>query len=66
VHRAISRDGVDVRGYFVRSFLDSFEWGHGFTKKFGLYYVNRRTLERAPKMSANWFSEVVRRNRLDM
>lgn len=42
------------------------QWGYGYGKKFGLHYVDFKTLERVPKMSANWFSEVVKRNRLEM
>ena len=64
VHRAIVKDDVNVRGYFVNSLLDSFEWGYGFTKKFGLHYVDLTTFERVPKMSANWYAEVIKRNRL--
>lgn len=66
VHKAILHDDVDVRGYFVWSLLDNFEWGYGYTKKFGLHYVDMQTLERIPKMSANWYAEVVKKNRLDM
>ena len=55
-----------MRGYFVNSLLDGFEWGDGFSKKFGLTHVDFRTLERTPKMSANWFAEVVKRNRIEM
>jgi len=66
VHKAILKDDVDVRGYFVWSLLDNFEWGYGFTKKFGLHYVDMQTLERIPKMSANWYAEVCKKNRLEM
>ncbi|KIZ04141.1 hypothetical protein MNEG_3820 [Monoraphidium neglectum] len=66
VHKAILNDDVDVRGYFVWSLLDNFEWGYGFTKKFGLHHVDLDTLERVPKLSARWYAEVTRRNRLDM
>jgi len=38
VHKALLHDDVDVRGYFVWSLLDNFEWGYGFQKKFGLHY----------------------------
>ncbi|KAJ8629149.1 hypothetical protein MRB53_022472 [Persea americana] len=54
--RAI-REGADVRGYFVWSLLDNFEWRYGFTRRFGLYYVDYRTLMRTPKFSAKWYEE---------
>eukprot|EP00877_Chromochloris_zofingiensis_P007969 jgi/Chrzof1/3425/Cz12g24240.t1 len=66
VHKAILTDDVDVRGYFVWSLLDNFEWGYGYTKKFGLHHVDLNTLERTPKLSANFFTEVIKKNRLEM
>ena len=60
-HRAIA-DGVDVRGYFVWTLMDNFEWGFGYSKRFGLVHVDYETLERTPKDSARWFAEVTRRN----
>lgn len=65
VHKAIVKDDVDVRGYYVWSLLDAFEWGHGYTKKFGLVHVDHDSLERTPKMSANWYGEVAKRNRVE-
>jgi beta-glucosidase len=53
--RAI-RKGADVRGYMIWSLLDNFEWNNGYHIRFGLYYVNRQTLERIPKLSVQWFS----------
>ncbi|KAM0829776.1 hypothetical protein ACQ4PT_066663 [Festuca glaucescens] len=51
------KDGADVRGYFAWSFLDNFEWAMGFTKRFGLVYVDYKNgLSRHPKASAMWFS----------
>lgn len=54
--------GVDVRGYFVWSFLDNFEWAHGYSKRFGIVHVDFRTQRRTPKASARFFSEVARSN----
>jgi beta-glucosidase len=61
--RAI-RDGVDVRGYFVWSLLDNFEWGEGYSKRFGLVYVDYRTQERLPKASAHWYRALLARFRM--
>src|SRR5690625_6293764 len=56
VHEAISA-GVDVRGYFVWSLLDNFEWAYGYGKRFGIVYVDYETQERIPKASAKWFAD---------
>jgi beta-glucosidase len=61
VRRALD-DGVDIRGYFVWSLLDNFEWSHGFGPKFGLHSVDRETFARHPKPSASWFGAVARAN----
>jgi beta-glucosidase len=62
-HRAIT-EGVDLRGYFVWSLLDNFEWSFGYSKRFGLIYVDFETLERTPKDSARWYAQVTRANGL--
>ncbi|MFJ5259844.1 GH1 family beta-glucosidase [Streptomyces sp. NPDC088387] len=53
--------GVDVRGYFVWTLLDNFEWAHGYGPTFGLVSVDRDTMERTPKQSALWLREFLRR-----
>ena len=63
LHRCIA-DGVDVRGYFVWSLLDSFEWNRGFHGMLGLHEVDRETFERRPKPSAAWYGSVARANAL--
>jgi beta-glucosidase len=60
--RLAMQDGVDVRGYFVWSLLDNFEWGHGFTKRFGLVHVDFETQKRIVKDSGEWYAEVIRIN----
>ena len=56
-----NRDGTDVRGYFAWSFLDNFEWAQGYTKRFGLVYVDYKNgLSRHPKSSALWFSRFLK------
>ena len=60
-HRAIEL-GCPLRGYFVWTLLDNFEWGHGFAKKFGLYAVDSETLERIPKDSAAWYQAAASTN----
>jgi beta-glucosidase len=62
-HEAMERS-VDLRGYFVWSLLDNFEWTEGYSKRFGIVYVDYATQRRIPKMSARWYSEVIRRNGL--
>jgi beta-glucosidase len=62
-HRAIER-GVDLRGYMVWSLLDNFEWGYGYSKRFGIVHVNYETFERTPKDSALWLAELVREKRI--
>ncbi|KAK3144276.1 hypothetical protein QOZ80_4AG0310900 [Eleusine coracana subsp. coracana] len=54
------RKGADVRGYFVWSLMDNFEWLSGYTIKYGLCHVDFKTLKRSPKLSANWYSKFIR------
>ncbi len=60
-HRAIE-DGVKLRGYYVWSLMDNFEWGHGYNKRFGLVRVDYGTLARIWKKSAFWYRDIVANN----
>ena len=60
--RRASEDGVDIRGYFYWSFMDNFEWGYGYTERFGLVYVDYATGERIPKDSLDWYAETAAAN----
>jgi beta-glucosidase len=52
--------GADVRGYFVWSLMDNFEWAYGYDRRFGIVRVDYDTLVRTPKDSAHWFVELIR------
>ncbi|MEU5885653.1 GH1 family beta-glucosidase [Streptomyces sp. NPDC047461] len=62
LHRAVEA-GVDVRGYFVWSLMDNFEWAEGYAQQFGLVHVNLDTQERTPKDSYGWYQELLRAQR---
>ena len=51
--------GVPVQGYFLWSLLDNFEWAHGYSKRFGIVFVDYPTLERVPKASYRWYRDFV-------
>jgi beta-glucosidase len=61
LQRAISED-IPVRGYFLWSLMDNFEWSDGFEKRYGLYRVNFNTQRRTPKLSASFYRETTARN----
>ncbi|WP_030689448.1 GH1 family beta-glucosidase [Streptomyces globisporus] len=63
VHRALA-DGADVRGYFLWSLLDNFEWAYGYSKRFGIVHVDFATQRRTLKDSARWYAEVIARGGL--
>nr|XP_043628165.1 beta-glucosidase 18-like [Erigeron canadensis] len=56
------RRGADVRGYFVWSLMDSYEWLVGYKVRFGLYYVDHQTQTRIPKLSARWYKNFLSNN----
>jgi beta-glucosidase len=57
-------EGVPIQGYFVWSFLDNFEWALGYSKRFGIVYVDYETQERVVKDSGIWYGELARTGRM--
>ena len=62
-HRAIA-DGVPIRGYFLWSFMDNFEWEDGYLRRFGIVHVDFATQRRTPKFSARYYAAVMAQNRI--
>jgi beta-glucosidase len=58
----VTAEGAPVRGYFLWSLMDNFEWGSGFEERFGLYHVDFNTQVRTPKLSASFYRNVIARN----
>ncbi len=61
LHRATA-EGYPVKAYFLWSLLDNFEWADGYSKRFGLHYVDFVTQKRTPKLSAEWYRQVIAQN----
>lgn len=57
--KALAR-GINLKGYYHWSFMDNFEWVNGYTKRFGLIYVDYKTLKRIPKESAYIYSSIIK------
>ncbi|GAB3604985.1 GH1 family beta-glucosidase [Conyzicola nivalis] len=62
-HRAI-QCGVDLRGYLVWSLLDNFEWGYGYSKRFGIVHVDYETQQRTVKRSGAWLADLIAGHRI--
>ncbi len=60
-HKAIAA-GANLRGYYVWSLMDNFEWAFGYDKRFGLVRVDYETGQRTPKQSAHWYHDVIAQN----
>jgi beta-glucosidase len=63
-HQAIEQ-GVPLKGYYVWSLMDNFEWARGYSKRFGIVRVNYQTGERTPKASAAWYRDVIAQNAIE-
>ena len=63
LQRAIA-EGIPVKGYFLWSLLDNFEWADGYEKRFGITYVDFVTQKRVPKLSAAFYKQVIESNRV--
>ena len=61
LQRATS-EGIPVKGYFLWSLMDNFEWADGYTNRFGLHYVDYETQKRTPKLSADFYKQVIAKN----
>ncbi len=61
LQRGVS-EGVPVRGYFLWSLLDNYEWADGYEKRFGITYVDFQTQKRTPKLSAKFYKNVIATN----
>jgi beta-glucosidase len=53
------KEGVNLKGYFIWSFIDNFEWAYGYSKRFGIVYADYATQKRTPKDSAYFFRDVI-------
>lgn len=62
-HRAVS-EGYPLKGYFVWSLMDNFEWAWGYDRRFGITFIDYSTQKRIPKASFDWYRECIRSNRV--
>lgn len=59
VHKAIE-DNIPVKGYYIWTLMDNFEWSAGYSSRYGMHYTDFESLERIPKKSAEWYSNVIK------
>ena len=64
LHRAAS-ERYPIKGYFLWSLMDNYEWADGYSKRFGIHYVDFKTQKRTPKLSAEWYREVIAKNAVE-
>jgi beta-glucosidase len=64
LHRAAS-EGYPIKGYFLWSLMDNYEWADGYSKRFGIHYVDFKTQKRTPKLSAEWYQQVIANNAVE-
>jgi beta-glucosidase len=64
LHRAV-REEYPVKGYFLWSLLDNYEWADGYSKRFGIHYVDFKTQKRTPKLSAEWYKTTIAKNAVE-
>lgn len=62
LERAVD-DGIDIRGYFLWSFMDNFEWAKGYRPRFGIVYTDYETMKRIPKDSAYWYKAYIEKHK---
>jgi beta-glucosidase len=60
--RAGMKAGVPVKGYFLWSMMDNYEWEDGYQRRFGIVHNDFATQRRTPKLSAQWYAQVIKRN----
>ncbi|GAG58474.1 unnamed protein product, partial [marine sediment metagenome] len=61
----LNQQGADIRGYYLWSLMDNFEWTYGYSKRFGIVYVDFKTQERILKDSALWYKDVIKNRSIE-
>ena len=52
-------EGYPIKGYFLWSLMDNYEWADGYSKRFGLHYVDFKTQKRTPKLSSKFYANLI-------